>query len=77
MLTKALMMAIVIVTVAAGWFYNKSATLELQLATVTGQQEACNRTLSLLAEGRDIDNAIPDNLDGFDIPPEWLLGPVE
>jgi hypothetical protein len=48
-----------------------AARQSLAIAEATGR--ACYYTLDKIQEGRAIDNSIPDSLDGFSVPLEWVL----
>lgn len=58
----------------SGWQYHRAEILSRDLDATDIRFEQCNTLLTATLEGEEIDDAIPDDLDGFDVPPEWLLG---
>lgn len=50
------------------------ARLNADLATALRGRDACTARIKNILEARESDATVdPDNLDDFDVPPEWLL----
>lgn len=43
-----------------------------RLAAAERRFDQCDATLQAYLEGEEIDDAIPDDLGGFDVPSEWM-----
>ena len=49
------------------------AMLEHDVADALGKFGACRARLTNILEARESDATVPDDLDGFTIPPGWML----
>jgi hypothetical protein len=52
---------------------NVVARLSNDLAVAQGQTRQCAARLDNLLERIKSDASVPDDLGGFDVPPDWLL----
>ena len=49
------------------------AMLDADLRTEQGKYETCSARLTNILEREDSDASVPDNLDGFPVPDDWML----
>jgi hypothetical protein len=72
MLTKAALTLALLASVVAGVQTWRLGTLPGKLAKAERDFGICDATLTAYLEGEEINDAIPDDLGGFDVPSHWL-----
>lgn len=72
MITKISLAIALLASVVAGIQTWRISGLPHQLAEAERAFGVCDATLTAYLEGEEIDDAIPDDLGGFDVPSHWL-----
>jgi hypothetical protein len=72
MIAKAALAIALLASVVAGVQTWRIGSLPHQLAEAEQAYGVCDVTLTAYLEGEEINDAIPDDLGGFDVPSHWL-----
>jgi hypothetical protein len=72
MIAKAALTLALLASIVAGIQTWRIGNLPHQLAEAERAFGICDATLTAYLEGEEINDAIPDDLGGFDVPSHWL-----